>query len=153
MAQPNPLANLQEMQELLRQTVNRVGEMYDTRPIIHHSGDLTPFSGDPSDINWMDWEKRFSRISVLAGATTLNQKTALLSTYLRGPALIYLADVEARNPPLHTWDEWWNAFLNRFPDNRQIDVKYEQLVARSQLPSKSVSAFAADVRKLGKRAY
>uniref|UniRef100_A0A915I4G5 Retrotransposon gag domain-containing protein n=1 Tax=Romanomermis culicivorax TaxID=13658 RepID=A0A915I4G5_ROMCU len=51
------------------------------------------------------------------------------------------------------WAAWSTAFLDRFPENHQIDIKCKQLVAHCQLPGESVSTFAADVRWLAKRAF
>uniref|UniRef100_A0A915JIL2 Retrotransposon gag domain-containing protein n=1 Tax=Romanomermis culicivorax TaxID=13658 RepID=A0A915JIL2_ROMCU len=92
-------------------------------------------------------------MAILAGTSTLTRKTALLSTYLRGPAMIHFSELEARHLPLADWAAWSPAFLDQFPDNHQIDIKYEQLVAHSQLPGELVSTFAADVRWLAKRAF
>uniref|UniRef100_A0A915JY58 Uncharacterized protein n=1 Tax=Romanomermis culicivorax TaxID=13658 RepID=A0A915JY58_ROMCU len=38
----------------------------------------------------------------------------------------------------------------QFPDNSQIDVKYEQLVARMQSLGEPIAVFAADIRRLAK---
>jgi len=75
-----------DVQALLQRTFTQIHDMYDSRPINWVSAPpLLPFSGD-GDTNWGDWEKQFSNLPVLVGETDLAQKTALLSTYLRGAA-------------------------------------------------------------------
>uniref|UniRef100_A0A915KU67 Gag protein n=1 Tax=Romanomermis culicivorax TaxID=13658 RepID=A0A915KU67_ROMCU len=94
---------MQEIQDLLRNTVAPVTELYTTRSIVPTGlGDLPPFAGDPNDLNWSEWEKRFSRLAILSGATTLDRKTALLANYLCGAALNFFSELEAHQPALAT---------------------------------------------------
>uniref|UniRef100_A0A915KPU3 Retrotransposon gag domain-containing protein n=1 Tax=Romanomermis culicivorax TaxID=13658 RepID=A0A915KPU3_ROMCU len=94
-----------------------------------------------------------TKICEFWSATTLNRKTVLLANYLRSAALNYFGELEARQPPLAYWDTWATAYLNKFPDNPQIDVKYEQLISPTQSPGESIVTFAADIRRLAKRAF
>jgi len=143
----------QDIEQLLTQTLSRINDLYVSRQITQPVCHLDNFSGEPSGTNWSDWEKQFSRVAVLSGASTSTRKVALLSSYLRGAALSFYGELEHRTPALADWTAWSTSFLERFPDNRQVDVKYEQLVARSQRTGESVSSFAADIRRLGKRAF
>jgi hypothetical protein len=145
--------DLEEVQALLQQTVSQVRELYDSRPISQPTCMLTHFSGEPGDINWSEWERKFSRIAILAGASQLDRKLALLSSYLKGASLSFYNELEVRQPRLVDWAAWSAEFLSRFPDNRQIDIKYEQLVNRSQKPGESVTEFSASIRYLAKRAF
>jgi len=143
----------QDVEQLLTQTLSRVNELYTSRPITQPVCNLENFLGEPCGTNWSDWEKQFGRVAVLSGATSSTQKVVLLSVYLRGAALLFYDELERRSPALVDWNAWSTRFLERFPDNRQLDVKYEQLVVRSQRTGESVSSFAADIRRLGKRAF
>jgi len=120
----------QDMEQLLTQTLSRVNELYASRPITQPVCQLDNFSGEPSG-TCQTLEKQFGRLAVLSGASSSVQKVALLSIYLRGAALSFYEELERRLPALADWNAWSTAFLERFPDNRQLDVKYEQLVARS----------------------
>uniref|UniRef100_A0A915JC97 Retrotransposon gag domain-containing protein n=1 Tax=Romanomermis culicivorax TaxID=13658 RepID=A0A915JC97_ROMCU len=70
-----------------------------------------------------------------------------------GTALNFFGELEACRPPPPDWNTWSAAYLAKFPDNRQIDIKYKQLVAQTQCPGESVTVFAADVHRLAKRAF
>jgi len=119
------------------------------QPVCHQDN----FSGEPRT-KWSDWEKQFSRVAVLSAASNPTRKVALLSAYLKGAALSFYGKLKRRTPALMAdWTAWSTAFLESFPDNRQVEVKYEQLVARSQRTGESVSSFAVDIRRLGKRAF
>lgn len=148
--QPDAAGQVQAIQELLRQTLTQM----QNRPILTPSAGqpLQSFTGEANDINWSEWEKQFSRVCTLAGATELDKKVALLSTYLRGRAQTLFNELERRDPPLTDWNAWAAQFLTTFPDNQQVDMKFEQLISRSHENGESVTQYAADIRRLAKRA-
>jgi len=59
---------LEGIQTLLQLTVSQVGEMYESRPVMHTASDVKPFSGEPNDFNWTDWEVKFSKVAIIARA-------------------------------------------------------------------------------------
>jgi hypothetical protein len=64
--------------DLVQQTVLHIQEMYNQRPInLVSTPPLQTFSGD-GDLNWGDYEKQFSNLAILVGATDLERKIALL---------------------------------------------------------------------------
>jgi len=141
-----------DLQNLIQQTFSHIHEMYNNRPVnLVSSPPLLPYTGD-GDVNWGDYERQFSNMAVLVGATDLPRKTALLSTYLRGAAQTLFTELSQRTPALTTWDEWKAEFTTRFPDDQHIDIKRDQLVARAQKVGEPVLQFAADVRHLARRA-
>jgi len=110
-----------------------------------------PFSAD-SDVSWVDWEKTFSNLAILVGASELTRKIALLSTYLRGAAQTFFNEVGNVNPQYTTWIEWKQAFTQGFPDDQNIDIERDQLLARTQKVGETVLQYAADIRYLARRA-
>uniref|UniRef100_A0A915L705 Uncharacterized protein n=1 Tax=Romanomermis culicivorax TaxID=13658 RepID=A0A915L705_ROMCU len=68
--------------------------------VIKRAVRLGLFPSNPNDLNWFKWERKFSQLAILAGAMTLNRETAPLANYLRGAALNYFGELEARQPPL-----------------------------------------------------
>jgi len=141
-----------ELNNLIQQTFTQIHDMYENRPLNFVSTPpLLPFSGD-GEANFSDWERKFSNLAILVGATDLSRKTALLCTYLRGAAQAFYTDLSLRVPALGNWDDWKTEFSTRFPDDQHIDIKRDQLVARIQKPGEPVLQYAADIRHLARRA-
>ena len=154
---PDPMAQIQNLlqRNLLaaQQASERCQTLYNQRPVTLASMDGLPqFSGD-GDSNWTDWSRQFNRIAVLSAADTMERKVALLSTRLRGAALAFFHELDHQNPPLANWQAWIDAFAGRFPDNQHIEIKTEQLVARTQRIGEPVLQFATDIRRLARRAF
>jgi len=91
---------------LFQRVVTQIGELYEQRPVsIAESPPLSPFYGD-GNIDWGEWEQLFSNLSILAGATQLDRKLALLPTYLRGAAQTFNHELSHRAQVHATWDDW-----------------------------------------------
>lgn len=84
--------------ELLQRSIDQVHELYNDRPLTSLGTVLRPFSGAANEPTWSEWERQFSRVAMLTGASSFTRKVALLSTYVRGPASALFSTLESRVP-------------------------------------------------------